>query len=209
MPAPKKPPMVSQKLLARTGEMDDTQLPYIIMDALIVQYHPDLVETNIAIGYNYGWKANRDAKIILASVSLFSDFDRQMHGKDVKILLNYNYWHNPATTDDNRRALMDHQLCHPRPVMDLDLGIVVRNDMGQIKYYLREHDISDFTEVIERWGIWQIDMERSAEVLAAAWEREKLARETKTNEELEEEEPDGEDMAEGTYDPREVLTLSK
>jgi hypothetical protein len=209
MPAPKKPPQVSQKLLARTGEFDDTQLPYIIMDSLIAQYHPELAEAQIAIGYNYGWKANRDAKIILASVSLFSDFDRQMHSRDIKILLNYNYWHNPVTTDDNRRALMDHQLCHPRPIMDLDLGIPVRNEMGMIKYYLRAHDIEDFAEVVDRWGIWIVDMERSAEIMAAAWTKEKAAREQKTLEELEEEEPDGE-MAEGsTYDPREVLTLSK
>jgi hypothetical protein len=209
MPAAKKPPLVTQKLLARTGEMDDTQLPYIIMDSMIAQYHPELAEANIAIGYHYGWKANRDAKIVLASVSLFSDFDRQMHGKDVKILLNYNYWHNPITTDDNRRALIDHQLCHPRPVMDLDLGIALKNDMGMIKYYLREHDIEDFADVVDRWGIWMADMEKSAEVMAAAWEKEKKAREDKTNEELAEEEPDGE-MEEGSvHDPREVITLSK
>jgi hypothetical protein len=209
MPAPKKPPMVSQKLLARTGEMDDTQLPYIFMDSLIAQFHPDLAEANIAIGYNYGWKANRDAKIVLASVSLFSDFDRQMHNKDIKILLNYNYWHNPVTTDDNRHALMDHQLCHPRPIMDLDLGIPVKNDMGMIKYYLRDHDIEDFAEVVERWGVWMVEMERSAEVMAAAWAKEKAAREQKTLEELEEESPDGE-MGDGsTHDPREVLTMSR
>jgi hypothetical protein len=209
MPPPKKPPMVSQKLLARTGEMDDTQLPYLMMDSLIAQFHPDLAEANIIVGYNYGWKPNRDGKIVLASVSLFSDFDRQIHGKDVKILLNYNYWHNPITTDDNRKALMDHQLCHPRPIMDLDLAVPVRNDMGMIKYYLRAHDIEDFAEVVDRWGIWLVDMERSAEAMAGAWEKEKEAREQKSAEELADEDPDGE-MEEGSaYDPREVLTLSR
>jgi hypothetical protein len=209
MPAPKKPLTVNQKLLARTGEMDDTQLPYIIMDALIAQYHPELAETEIVVGYNYGWKENRDSRIILASVSLFSDFDRQMHNKDVKILLNYNYWHSPATTDDNRHALMDHQLCHPRPVMDADLGIPVRNDMGMIKHYLRAHDIEDFSCVVERWGIWLYEMEKCAEVMARVWEEEKKRREEKSLEELGEEEPDGE-MEEGsTHDPREVLTLSR
>ena len=209
MPAPKKPPMVSQKLLARTGEMDDTQLPYIFMDALIAQFHPELAEASIVVGYNYGWKANRDAKIVLASVSLFSDFDRQMHGKDIRILLNYNYWHNPVTTDDNRRALIDHQLCHPRPIMDMDLGISLKNDMGYVKYYLRAHDIEDFAEVVERWGIWMVDMERSAEAMAAAWDREKEARELKSLGELEEEGADGE-MDEGSdTDPREVVTLSR
>jgi hypothetical protein len=209
MPAPKKPLQVNQKLLARTGEMDDTQLPYILMDSLIAQFHPDLAEANIVIGYNYGWKPNRDAKIILASVALFNDFDRQMHGKDVKILLNYNYWHNPVTTDDNRRALMDHQLCHPRPAMDLDLGIPVRNEMGLIKYYLRAHDIEDFAEVVDRWGIWMVDMERTAEIMADAWAKEVKAREEKTNEELAEEGPD-EEMEEGSvHDPREVVTMSR
>lgn len=209
MPAPKKPPQVNQKLLARTGEFDDTQLPYIIMDALIAQFHPDLAEAVIAIGYNYGWKERRDSKVTLATVSLFSDFDRQLHGKDIKILLNYNYWHNPATMDDNRRALMDHQLCHPRPVMDLDLDIPVRNEMGMIKYYIREHDIEDFSAVVDRWGIWLVEMERSAEAMAHAWEEEKKKREEKSLEELGEEEPDGE-MEEGsTHDPREILTMSK
>jgi hypothetical protein len=209
MPAAKKPPMVSQKLLARTGEMDDTQLPYIMMDSLIAQFHPELAEANIAIGYNYGWKEKRDSKITLATVSLFSDFERQLHGRDIKILLNYNYWHNLATTDDNRKALLDHQLSHPRPIMDDSLGIPVKNDMGYIKYYLRDHDIEDFADVVDRWGIWLADMERSAEVMAAALEREKLAREERKSEELEEEEPDGEMPDGSTYDPREVLILSK
>src|SRR4051812_5098242 len=103
MPAPKKPVTVQEKVLACTGEMDDTQLPYIFTDSLIAQFHPELAEANIVIGYNYGWKPNlRDGKMVLATVTLFSDFERQLHGKDIKILLNYNYWHNPATNDDNR-----------------------------------------------------------------------------------------------------------
>jgi hypothetical protein len=93
--------------------------------------------------------------------------------------------------------------------MDLDLGMVVRNDMGQIKYYLRAHDIEDFSEVVERWGIWVVDMERSAEVMAGAWAKEKAAREQKTLDELEEEEPDGEMGENSPHDPREVLTLSR
>src|SRR5215831_13171631 len=136
MPAQKKAPTVQEKVLARTGEMDDTQLPYIFMDSLVAQFHPELAEAVVVIGYNYGWKPNRDGKLVLATVALFSDFERQLHGKDIKIMLNYNYWHNPATNDDNRKALLDHQLSHPRPIMDKDLQIPVRNDMSMIKYYL-------------------------------------------------------------------------
>jgi hypothetical protein len=209
MPAAKKTPTVQEKVLARTGEFDDTQLPYIFMDSLIAQFHPELVEAVIVIGYNYGWKPNRDGKLVLASVALFNDFERQLHGKDIKILLNYNYWHNPITNDDNRKALMDHQLSHPRPMMDKDLGIPLRNDMSMIKYYIRDHDISDFAAVIERWGIWMMDMEKSAEAMAAAWAKEIAAREEKSLEELEEEGADGEMDENAEADPREAVTLSR
>jgi hypothetical protein len=176
--------------------MDDTQLPYIFADSLIANYHPMLAEAQIIIGYNYGWKPNRDGRIILATVSIINDFDRQLHNKDIKILLNYNYWHNPETNDDNRNALIDHQLSHPRPVMDKDLAIPVRNDMGMIKYYLREHDLEDFNDVVARWGIWMIEMEKSAEIMAAAWDKEKKERAAKSDAELEEDSPDADPDAE-------------
>ena len=214
MPAPKKPIAVQQKVLARTGEMDDTQLPYLFMDSLIANYHPELAEAQIIMGYSYSWKPNRDGRIILATVSLFNDFERQMHSKDVKILLNYNYWHNPQTNDDNRRALIDHQLSHPRPIMDKDLAIPSRNDMGMIKYYLRAHDIEDFNDVVSRWGIWMIDMEKSAEVMAAAWAKEQKEREARSTEELAEDAPDAGSLEEELEEelegePDEVVTYSR
>jgi hypothetical protein len=206
MPAPKKPASVQQKLLARTGGMDDTQLPYMMMDSLIANYHPELAEAVIVIGYNYGWKPSRDGKIVLAKITLFPDFERQLHGKDAKLIINYGYWHNPATRDDNRNALIDHHLSHMRPMMDQELDIPLRNEMGMIRYYHRGHDIEDFNDVVSRWGIWMMEMEKSAEVMAAAWEKERLAREARSNEELEEEGADGEMSERSEGDPREAVT---
>jgi hypothetical protein len=194
VPAKKQPPKVQTKVLIRTGEMDDTQLPYIFIDSLVANYHPDLAEAQFIVGYSYGWKPDKEGRITLGKVSLCQPFERQLHGKDIKIILNYNFWHHSETRDDARQAVIDHQLCHPRPQMDKELGIPLKNELNMIMYYIRDHDFADFHEVWQRWGIWQRDLEKTAEVMAQAWEKERADRELKSAEELEEEGADSEEM---------------
>jgi hypothetical protein len=176
MPAKKQPVKVPYKYLPRTGEIDDSQLPYMMMDALIANYHTDLAGANIAVGYSYGWKPSRDGKVILGMAKVCGAFERQLHGFDLEILLNYDFWHHPDTKDPQRKALMDHELSHPRPIMDEDLGIPKLNENGRTCYYLRKHDIEDFAEVVRRNGIWKADLEKIGQIMAEAWEDNQRAK---------------------------------
>lgn len=176
MPAAKQPKKVPDKFLPRTGEHDDSQLPYLMMDALIANYHTDLVEANIAIFYRYGWRKDRDGRLELGDVKIYSDSDRQLHPYDVKLLINYEYWHNAETNDDQRRALLDDILSYPRPVMDEELGEPKTNEMARIVYYKRRPEIEGFRAVYERNGLWKADLEDIARVMKDAWEAQQRVR---------------------------------
>jgi hypothetical protein len=170
MPAKKQPVKVPYKYLPRTGEIDDTQLPYMMMDSLIANFHNELVDAKIAIGYAYGWKPDRSGKVILGMAKTCGAFEKQLHGFDLEILLSYDFWHHPGTNDDQRKALLDHELSHPRPIMDDDLGMPKVDENGRTCYYLRKHDIEDFADVVRRNGIWKADLERIGQIMAEAWD---------------------------------------
>jgi hypothetical protein len=173
--------------------MDDSQLPYLMMDSLIANYHDDLVGANIAIGYSYGWRPSRDGKVILGMAKVCGAFEKQLHGFDLEILLNYDFWHHPDTRDEQRKALMDHELSHPRPIMDEDLAIPKVDENGRTCYYLRKHDIEDFADVVRRNGIWKADLEGIAGIMATAWEENQRRKQERAAAALEAQggEPDG------------------
>ena len=56
MPAEKQPAKLNTKILVRTGEIDDTQLPYLMADGLIASNYPELAEVNLVVFYSYGMK---------------------------------------------------------------------------------------------------------------------------------------------------------
>lgn len=176
MPAQKQPQKVNVKWLPETGEMDDSQLPYMMMKALVANVHDHLAEAKILIFYRYGWKPDRDGKIRLGEADKCDTAERQLHGGDLKITLNYDYWHHPDTHDEERQTLIDHELCHFGVVMDEELGTPKRDELGRIIYYKKRHDVEEFDGVIDRNGLWKKDLEKTAEKMAKAWNEEQARR---------------------------------
>lgn len=50
-----------------------------------------------------------------------------------------------------RVALVDHELCH--------LDIETDPETGERKLVLRGHDVEEFTEIVQRHGLWKSDVE--------------------------------------------------
>lgn len=64
--------------------------------------------------------------------------------------------HEPwqGLTERQRIALVDHELCH----LDVEL-----DDEGDRKLTMRGHDLEEFTEVVERHGLWRPAVQHFAE----------------------------------------------
>lgn len=62
-------------------------------------------------------------------------------------------------TEAQRRALVDHELCH----LDVEL-----TDAGDIKLVTRGHDLEEFNEVVKRHGLWRPTVVKFAEVAKSA-----------------------------------------
>ena len=58
---------------------------------------------------------------------------------------------------DQRRALVDHELCHAG--VDAD------------GYYLRQHDVEEFRDVIQRHGFWKDDIKDFADAVLPLFEK--------------------------------------
>jgi hypothetical protein len=65
------------------------------------------------------------------------------------IELSYFYWR--SLTEKQRRALIDHELCHCET-----------DEEGKPK--MRTHDVEEFSEVIKRHGLWRPDVEQFVKV---------------------------------------------
>lgn len=80
-------------------------------------------------------------------------------GADFILVFTESEW--DRITPDQRRACVDHQLCH------LDREERETRD-GALEYVwrLRHHDFEDFVAVVERHGLWQRELRRAAPVLA-------------------------------------------
>lgn len=63
-------------------------------------------------------------------------------------------------------ALLDHELCHAAPSLDDETLDVKYDERGRPVWRVRKHNIEEFTEVVERHGLWKKDLERFAEAIA-------------------------------------------
>lgn len=70
--------------------------------------------------------------------------------------------HEPwqGLTESQRRALVDHELCH----LDVELDDI----SGDRKLGTRGHDLEEFREVVQRHGLWQPSVAKFTEVAKAA-----------------------------------------
>ena len=89
-------------------------------------------------------------KLIPAKIRKATPVEQHLTGYDLVMLISEPSWQ--ASTDKQRLALIDHELCHV--ILDDDNNLM-----------LTGHDLEEFRAVVQRHGDWQADITLFAEVL--------------------------------------------
>lgn len=128
---------------------------YEMCDELIAKFHSHLLDARIALVWRSGWKPNKDGRLVLGKCRKNSEIDFKLMDFDFVILLNKEAWEK--LQDNQRRALLDHELCHAGVEEDED-GLVIEDKDGRSKWRIRKHDLEEFREIVERHGMYQEDI---------------------------------------------------
>jgi hypothetical protein len=159
-----KPKAVNVKLIRREGEDTGAEM-YAILDALIDDHHEEINTAKVALAWNLSWQPDVDGRVTLGKCRKSSDLDREFSAFDFVILLNADFWQNAAVNDDQRRALLDHELCHAQPALDARTGDQIVDTRGRRVWRIRKHDVEEFSEIVHRHGTWKRDLEKFAQAL--------------------------------------------
>jgi hypothetical protein len=138
---------------------------YELMDELIAAHHPDLAsaDARIALAWRLGWKPS-SGKLKLGMCRLAADIDAALHGYDFIILLNSEVW--KEFSDTQRRALLDHELCHAGVCKDKE-GEIKQDENSRAVFGLVKHDLEEFVCIVERYGCYLQDIEVFAKAALA------------------------------------------
>ena len=131
-----------------------------IAEDIIDKYHPELKWINI--GFVFRSEApNSNGKRTLGKAKKVTDKDRvftktpnevgALEPLHFIIWVAHDWWAYADTMQ--RRALIDHELCHCK--YDIDEG----------KASIRPHDIEESNCIIERYGFWRADLEATKEAV--------------------------------------------
>lgn len=161
-----KPKNVSYQIINPKSGTDDEQDLHALLREIVDEHHEELCDARIALAWNFSWKTDVDGRLILGKCKKASDLDRELAPYDFVIILNEDFWRNPVVTDAQRRVLLDHELCHACRALDDELEPVI-DVRGRPVFRIRKHDIEEFTDIVQRHGIYLHDLERFAKALEA------------------------------------------
>jgi len=159
---PRRPPKVSYTLLTRALHPAD----YARLDKLVEAHHDDIRDARIALAWCTSWRADADGRQTLGRCKKATALDRELMDWDFVILLQQEFWQSEAVTDEQRDALLDHELCHAAVKEDPYSNDPLRDDRGRIVYRIRKHDLEEFAAIAARYGTWKRDLELFAQALA-------------------------------------------
>jgi len=167
-PAPRSPKKVTYALIDRLNESGGKL--YQMLEDLVDQHHTDLRDARIVLAWNLTWQPDIDGRVILGKCKRASDLDRELAPYDFVIVLRREFFDDPRVTDQQRRALIDHELCHAAVKYGAD-GEPMYDQRGRKIFRTRKHDLEEFAAIAERYGCWKKDLEAFAQAL----ERSKAA----------------------------------
>jgi hypothetical protein len=111
-------------------------------------HHPHLKNAVIRlIERSPNWKSK--GRIVFGQTKKASDMDRALDGGYIDFIITINaeaFW-SENLTDVERKAILDHELCH------------CGYDEEEEAYYVKPHDVEEFNEIIQRYGTWTPDLE--------------------------------------------------
>jgi hypothetical protein len=122
-------------------------------------HHEDIAQARVALAWCTSWKPDVDGRVTLGKCRKASDLDREFIQFDYVILLNQAWWFDLNVDDAMRDAVLDHELCHAAPALDLRTGDQVRDERGRLCWRIRKHDLEEFVGVAERRGTYKRDIE--------------------------------------------------
>ncbi len=143
------------------------RLMYAMLNDLVEEHHEEITNARIALAWALTWKPDVDGHAKLGQCKKASDLDRELHPYDFVVLLNAEWWQDGRVVDAQRRALLDHELCHATVKLDKD-GEPARDAKDRVIYRLRKHDIEEFSEIVARHGCYKRDLELFASALRRA-----------------------------------------
>lgn len=146
--------------------------PYKIMEKMRKRYHPELRKAKIALAWRTSYRPDKDGHLILGKCHKASDLQRELSEYDFVILLNKEAWNNEKFDKKKKYALMDHEMCHAAPSFNKK-GKQKKDDHGRYVWRMRDHDVEEFHEIVDRHGIWKRDLETFAEKLLKKRRKEK------------------------------------
>lgn len=114
-----------------------------LAEELIEKYHPDLQEAEIGIVFRSEPSTTGGKMTIGHAGKVPENIKPYLDTKyDFLIWIAETYWQ--SASDIQRRAILDHELCHC--------------DYSDGKAAMVHHDIEEFNEIIERYGLWRVDL---------------------------------------------------
>ena len=159
---PAKPKTVSYELIDRDSIIGYPM--YQLLEELVKAHHEDLREARIALAWCTSWKPDVDGHVTIGKCKKASDLDREISLYDFVILLRRSFWSDLRVTEKQRRALLDHELCHAAMKYDAR-GEPLKDERGRFVWRVKKHDVEEFTCIVDRYGCYKADLERFAVAL--------------------------------------------
>ena len=121
-----------------------------IAEELILNHHEHLSKARIA--YLFADRGSKKlGRVMMGRAAKASDLIAHFGQVDFIVVINRETW--TALTIRQRDALVDHELSHCRMTI---------TKTGEVRWWIRAHDVEEFAEIIERHGLWFPDLERFA-----------------------------------------------
>ncbi|KJS23134.1 MAG: hypothetical protein VR72_02920 [Clostridiaceae bacterium BRH_c20a] len=131
---------------------------------LISQFHPHLKDAVDKLDFykRYGGGVDWAGKC-----KKCTSFERHLTSKMFFVFINDDVW--TRMNSNQREALVDHELCH----ILRRKGEFINHETREVEFrwankedpdnwYIREHDVEEFSDVIYRHGLWETGIEKFA-----------------------------------------------
>lgn len=158
-----KPRAIHFTIIPRRDNDGETE-PYKLLGEIRRAHHLPIAEARIALAWRDEYSMDADGRVVLGKCVKVTALHQQFTEYDFIIVLNRVVWDSPEFTEAQKRALIDHELCHAAIAEDKH-GNAVRDERGRQVFRVRKHDIEEFHEIVTRHGCYKRDLEYFAERL--------------------------------------------
>ena len=141
---------------------------------IIRDYHAHLIRNAVYVVYLFVDEAEKvKGKTVLGTArktsglnAYLARMEDELDGGDPDffvVTIWDGFWFDRHTTDEQRRALVDHELSHLWSEQEEDRQ---GNTTGKILLSIKGHDLEEFNCIVERYGDWKPDITAFLEAAA-------------------------------------------